>query len=502
MRRDSTWPRWACLAAAAISWCICGTGVHGANAAERWVDTRPRLLLLSDYFKDPDDKQSFIRLLVYANEFTIEGLIATSLAYGDGSVRPDLLREQIAQYRQVLPMLRQHERPGYEYPSAEALTALVRSGAPVIRTRARGGTGFPVPWPEGARDSRASDPAELWIADGQDTEASEHIISIVDRDDARPVWITVWGGAMDLARAINKVRRERSAEAVERFIAKVRLCQNSWQDTGTVWLWKNVPELFFIQFRGMGPAMYGAGDPALADESWVRRNILVGHGPLGAGYPPANAAGKTELRVKEGDTPTFLYLLSARGLSSLEHPEWGGWGGRFFRVNDGANRHFAVAEDAGPNLASSEGRERWTLARWQQAIANEFASRMDWCVKSRTEANHAPIAVVNGDDSTEVIHMNATAGERIVFDAGGSSDPDGDRLHFHWWQYREAGTYPGMVALHHGEPGIAQLVAPTAERGQTVHLILEVKDEGEPALTSYRRIVLSLQPATSGKGRK
>ncbi|MBE7539040.1 MAG: DUF1593 domain-containing protein [Opitutaceae bacterium] len=277
-----------------------------------------------------------------------------------------------------------------------------------------------------------------------------------------------------------------------RFISRIRLCQNSWQDTGAVWLWKNVPELFFIQFRPLGAAMYLAGDPALRDGDWVRKHVSQGHGPLGAGYPPANATGKRELRVKEGDSPTFLYLLSTLGLSSPEHPEWGSWGGRFRLIDGGGRRHYAPAEDDLPGTVDSRKRLQWTLARWQRAFASDFAARMDWCVKPREEANHAPRAVVDGDGSAGIIQIVVRAGERLAFDAGGSGDPDGDRLRFRWWQYREAGTFPGVVALEGANSEKVQLAAPEAEAGQTVHLILEVTDEGEPSLTSYRRIVLTL----------
>jgi hypothetical protein len=39
---------------------------------------RPRLAVLTDIGGDPDDQQSMIRLLLYANEYQIEGLIATA----------------------------------------------------------------------------------------------------------------------------------------------------------------------------------------------------------------------------------------------------------------------------------------------------------------------------------------------------------------------------------------------------------------------------------------
>ena len=58
---------------------------------------KPRVLILTDIGGDPDDQQSLIRLLVYANEFEIEGLVATaSGAPGElkkKSRGPGLIRE-------------------------------------------------------------------------------------------------------------------------------------------------------------------------------------------------------------------------------------------------------------------------------------------------------------------------------------------------------------------------------------------------------------------------
>jgi hypothetical protein len=39
---------------------------------------RPRLAVLTDIGGDPDDQQSMVRLMVYANEFQIEALIASA----------------------------------------------------------------------------------------------------------------------------------------------------------------------------------------------------------------------------------------------------------------------------------------------------------------------------------------------------------------------------------------------------------------------------------------
>jgi putative nucleotidyltransferase with HDIG domain len=194
---------------------------------------RPRLIVLTDFFKDPDDKQSLIRLLVYANELDIEGLLATSLAYGNGAVHPEWIQELIGLYDKVLPKLRQHVRPGTVYPPAASLADVVKAGAPVIRSYVGRSKGFPVPYPPGAHDNRRCGPAEQWIGLDRDTPASEHIIAIVDRDDPRPVWVSVWGGAMDLAQALWKVRHERTTAETDRFVSKLRVYQISWQDTAS-----------------------------------------------------------------------------------------------------------------------------------------------------------------------------------------------------------------------------------------------------------------------------
>lgn len=58
---------------------------------------RPRLMVLTDIGGDPDDQQSLIRLMVYANEFEIEGLVATAVrtqhAPKGPTTRPDQVRE-------------------------------------------------------------------------------------------------------------------------------------------------------------------------------------------------------------------------------------------------------------------------------------------------------------------------------------------------------------------------------------------------------------------------
>lgn len=448
---------------------------------------RPRVIVLTDFFKDPDDKQSLIRFLVSANEFEVQGLIATSLAFGDGAVHPEWIQEMIDDYARVEANLRRHERPGYTYPSADHLKLVVKRGASVIRSWTGANRGFPVPYPPGARDNRSCDPVEDWIGPGKDTEASEHIIRVVDQDDERPVWVIVWGGAMDLAQALWKVRHERPADAVDRFVEKLRVYQISWQDTGAVWIWNEFPGLFRIQNSNAMRGIYAEGPPEMRDEAWVNRNVRNDHGPLGAQYPRADRPG-----IKEGDTPSFLHLLSP-GLGDPELPELGGWGGRFDRLDPSRNSYVEALDDH-PGSTQDSNRSQWTVGRWNVPACNDFAARMDWCVKNYDEANHHPVVVVEGDTSQQILQRTVRAGQSITFSASGTRDPDSDDLNYRWWHYAEAGSFRKQVELQNAATPIVTLVAPRVEPSTRVHLILEVTDSGEPPLTGYRRVIMTVDP--------
>jgi len=460
----------------------------GKNQESQEAAQRNRVIVLTDFHKDPDDKQSMIRFLTYANEFDVEGLIATSLAYGDGQVHPEWIEDIIDEYGKVLGNLRHHERPGFTYPSVRYLKNIVKEGAPVARKYRGRNKGFSVPYPKGAKDPRSCDPASKWIGPDKDTAASNHIINVVDKKDSRPVWIVVWGGPMDLAQAVWRVRHERTAAQTADFVSKLRLYQISWQDTGAVWIWEQFPKLFYIQssegFRGM----YQDNNPAYKNQKWIDENVKNNHGPLGAQYPKA---GRID-GIKEGDTPSFLYLL-APGLSDPEHPEWGGWGGRFKAYGDGTN-FYIDARDKHPEKSDATLEKRWTVARWNQQRNQEFAARMDWCVKDYANANHNPVAHLNGNDSADVQTLSARSGQTVHLSANGSHDPDGDELSYHWWQYEEADSYEGSVDISGSTLRNASFTAPSVNSSRTIHIILEVTDNGTPNLTNYRRLVITVNP--------
>jgi hypothetical protein len=145
-----------------------------------------------------------------------------------------------------------------------------------------------------------------------------------------------------------------------------------------------------------------------------------------------------------------------------------------------------------------------TIWRWRDAFQNDFAARMTWTVADFAHANHNPVAVVNGQGGTAPLEMEVRVGQTVTLDGGQSSDPDGQRLQFHWFHYDEAGLADGNLAaltLSGADTPRVTIRVDAACRplwlplipckGDGIsHVILAVTDEGSPRLTSYRRIIL------------
>jgi hypothetical protein len=232
-------------------------------------------------------------------------------------------------------------------------------------------------------------------------------------------------------------------------------------------------------YRGM----YLGGEESLVSRDWMEENIRRDHGPLGALYPPHTwTAPNPYSAIKEGDTPSWFYFLPT-GVSDTGRPDWGGWGGRFQQEGLGIWRDV-------PDSVGAETHVRCSVWRWRPGFQADFQARLDWCVASREQANHAPKAVVNGDASRSVLSISARTGEPVILDAGASTDPDGDSLLHRWWVYPEAGTMRDPPAIESAESAAARVVLGSGTAGETGHVILELRDDGEPALTSFRRVII------------
>ena len=456
------------------------------SGAVQAADVKPRVIVVSDIGNEPDDSESFVRFLLYTNQLEARGFIASTSTWQREIIHPELMRERIAAYGKALKNLRVHDKA---YPDAAKLMALVKNGQPHY--------------------------GMSHVGEGFNTEGSNWIIQQADKPDPRPLWITLWGGAADLAQALYHVRTTRTPDEVKAFVSKLRVYSISDQDDAGPWARYNFPELFWIAsinafsqydsatWPGISNDTYGdphgehptGPDTRLVTNEWLDAHIRKG--PLGALYPN----WKYQM---EGDTPSFLNLVS-RGLSDPEHPEWGGWGGRYGKMAPQYGLYTNTPDTATGVDGKSYRSSQATIWRWRKAYQNDFAARIAWTLTPKYKgANHAPIAMLNGDTGFAPIKIAAHFGDRVSLSAEGTHDPDHNALTYKWWVYDDAGSPVCDPKLTVIDPAHAVVTVPRPTSNypgegdsRQVHIILEVWDDGSPQLVAYRRAVVMLTPSTN-----
>ncbi|KAH8667112.1 hypothetical protein BX600DRAFT_285950 [Xylariales sp. PMI_506] len=462
---------------------------------------KPRVFIISDISNEPDDAESLVRYLTYSNQFQTEGLVACTSTWMKTKVCPQDMQKIIDAYAGAVDNLNNHVHADFQYPSAESLSQLIRPGAPVYGMAA---VGDDVPLSEGG----------------------ELLLERILHPSLEPLWILCWGGTNVLAQTLLKIKNTYPTDEAAALRAKLRVYTISDQDDTAAWIRNQFPDIFYISsvhgwnqyglaaWTGISGDKYylfdqGGPDFTKMSKEWIKNNIQIG--PLGSAYP-------NYLFIPEGDTPTFLYLIQ-NGLGVPEQPTYGSWGGRY-RLTDASDagldsRHFSDAVD---KVKGADGRNHLsnqaTIWRWRDAFQNDFAARIQWTLTSDfAKANHHPVISINQSRGTAPLEIEAEAGSTLTFDATETYDPDeGDELTFKWWHYREPSATQWMTDFEVFELNIepvdeqnrvVRVTLPEPEKccvellsrqpvpkGQVLHLILEVTDNGVPALTSYRRILI------------
>lgn len=274
-----------------------------------------RVLVSTDLGGDPDDIQSLIHLLHYSDLLKLEGLLSTA---GPGS-SPSIAKIKDWVTRVDLDYLRRHGYP--ELMAEAAVLALVHQGAFVARA----------PGPDGA------------------TAASQWLINCAHTADlaglGRPLWVLAWGSLTDVAQALsddptiapkirlysigssNTVNDPASRDFVFAGLAD-RWPELWWIENGIL------PKLAHDTFRGY--YLGGEQGGEWGNVSFLTQNIRgrgTNHDGLfvervGDAFPVAEWPDGV---LKEGDTPTFLYLLSpvVGGVGNVDDPTAESWGGQF-----------------------------------------------------------------------------------------------------------------------------------------------------------------------------
>ncbi|HKR10170.1 MAG TPA: nucleoside hydrolase-like domain-containing protein, partial [Gemmatimonadaceae bacterium] len=206
----------------------------------------------------------------------------------------------------------------------------------------------------------------------------------------------------------------------------------------------------------------------------------------------------------EGDTFTYFNLIG-NGLDAYRDETPGGWAGHVTvnPTSSGRTAQSAPAMSFEAFMKSLEGigpegpatRPPSPQPNFTAAAQNDFATRMKWSVTpTYASANHEPTVDIRGS-----ARVSARPGETVRLQGAGS-DSDGNAVAVRWWRWKDVDTYPGEVSLLNPTALTTTLRVPDdAAPGQRIQLVLEATDNGTPALTRYRRVVVAVVPTATAQ---
>ncbi|MEU9885900.1 nucleoside hydrolase-like domain-containing protein [Sphaerisporangium sp. NPDC051011] len=476
---------------------------------------KPRVILMHD--PELDDQNTLIRYLLYSNEFNTEGLVYSSSGVhwaGDGKGTKWFVpgREYTRFGLNLCPCTSWRWKQGERF--IDDAVDIYAKVYPNLRVHAGG-----YPSPQELKSKIFTGNIEFDGDISKDTPGSELVKRSLLDDRPGPVYLLTGAGQSTIARALKSIKDQYQNTpqwaAIYKKVSQKGIIQSFGDQDGTYasYIKPNWPDL---EFRQMSTSIWGYGargavlpqDAKYLSAEWTKANVS-GVGPFGEfyrvwgdgkqmvpgdifdffgfsgltteqlkamGYVVWTAPQEKGSWISEGDTSIYMNLLD-NGLRGYVDASYGGWGGR-----NGADVN-----------ASGTPSTSYAASRWFGAAQQDFAARFKWSVTPKySKANHEPTVKVAGP-----LDRTVSRGQSVVIN-GLTDDPDGDQLTSTWWQYTDADTYPGTVALTQKSAGrqlnsVRLQVPEDALPGQTIHLILQTTDNGSPALTSYQRVVLTVK---------
>lgn len=255
---------------------------HGALTGDRY-----RIVISTDIGgSDPDDFQSMIHFLMYADLFDVEGIISSP--WGEG--RKQHILEVIDRYEQDYPKLKAHSP---RYPEPDFLRSISKQGAIDISP---------------AKGYRSS------------TEGFDWLVRRAKKEDPRPLYVLAWALPEDIAQALHD-----APEIMEKLrVVFIGGPNKKWGTNAFDYIERNFPDIWMIENNSTYRGFFNGGDQSgdLGNLSFFE-NHIKGHGMLGDYFGHFRGGD-----IKMGDTPSLTYLF----YGDPENPETESWGGRFRRV--------------------------------------------------------------------------------------------------------------------------------------------------------------------------
>jgi hypothetical protein len=275
---------------------------------------------------DPDDHQSLIHFLLYADRFEVLGIISSP----PGKGRLSDIEEVIAAYKQDFPKLK---ASGLDYPYPVKLRNVSIQGETQIQAN--------------ETPDRLSLGAEFM---------AKQIL-----DFGKPVYVLVWGSITDLAQAVHFY------PVIKPLIRVYSIGSwNTQQDQKSRdYLWNNHPDFWWIENNTTFRGMYMGG---IQEHSWGNISFVETY------VKDFGAMGKLFFEkkpdIKMGDTPSVLYLLNG----NPEDPEGESWGGSFFKSPERANywtdrRYSELIENNLPGVKAVNRYRLEYLKDWKERMS-------------------------------------------------------------------------------------------------------------------------------------
>ncbi len=402
-------------------------------------EAKPLVIITQD--GEVDDRSSFTRFLLYTPDIDLRGIIATNSKWQQNGHGIGWINEAYGLYGRVLDNLQLHNP---DYPSVAYLQSITVLG-------------------NEDPEHLTGDPPYA------DSEGSDLIVREFLGLEDELLHINCWGGVNTVVHALWKFRKDHPEEYARK-ADQVRLITIDFQDEAGDWIVEHMPEIRVLRnnafhmtwnYHSLDKPLPHNPHPNVMSAFWLTENIKRDHGPLGAWYPQDN--------ISEGDTPAFLNFVD-NGLAAYADYSRGGWGGRYGPIR---GNYWMDARD--------DNNTHKTLWRWIPDLQNDFAARMDWSTMSYEEANHPPS--IEEVSSGRVVKP----GDKVELKATGS-DPDGDNLYYYWWHYPDPSGMDETIKIDRETSSTAHFTVPEMPDG-SLHIILEITDDGNPGLKRYRRLI-------------
>lgn len=494
------------------------------KAPSQVQDPRPRIIVTCD--PELDDNNSMIRFLLFATDFDIEGIVLTSSQFhwkGDGKGTTQFIPG--AEYdRGNVHLGPQTEWRWYDPFMDNLLDAYDEAYTNLVVHDPR------YPTPDYIRSVTKVGNIYFQGDYSYDSDGSRLIKDVLLDDEPGPVFVQAWGGASSIAAALRSIADEYKNtpewDAIYRKVSeKMIFCGGDQDNALNGYIRVEWPDIHVQSVSGSFMPIAYNGQDRLPDSlkfyfepKWVSENLRIGpFGKLqrvwgdGVQYSPGDIydyfgeSGKTadQLRsegyvvwsniqekgsfLAEGDSGCFLNQID-NGLRAWQDESWGGWSGRNATGTVNGIMTFG-GDSSAQESAVSLGRRMASdpvLPNFFPEAMDQLAARFHWSASSNySDCNHYP--VVNGPHD-----ICAAPGEtvRIKAEAG---DPDGDKLELKWWQFK-VGTYSGDCSVDDPSSAETTFTVPSdAKPGDTIHLILEANDHGQPNLKRYLRTIITVK---------